>query len=97
MSDKSKDTAAAEVGEPSKMFAYISGQSEGKIAELEAREEYALGHLGSQIEENEKLRAELAAIIERCAQVALEWLRENGYEPKDLELVAAIRALKNEL
>jgi regulator of replication initiation timing len=42
----------------SKMFDYISGKREGREAELEASLEHALGHLGGEIEESAKLRAE---------------------------------------
>lgn len=46
----------------SKMFDYISGIAEGGTAKLEASLEHALGHLGIEIEENEKLRVEIARL-----------------------------------
>jgi hypothetical protein len=52
-----------------KTFAYISGKKRGKIAELEAREEYALGKLGIEIEDNEKLRAEIERLREALHQI----------------------------
>ncbi len=49
----------------SKMFDYVSGQTGGKIAELEAREEYAIGHLEAQMKENNELRDALSELVLR--------------------------------
>ena len=47
----------------SAMFDYITGKKSGREAELEASLEHMGGYLGAEIEDNEKLRAE----IERLA------------------------------
>lgn len=43
----------------SAMFDYITGKKSGREAELEASLEHMGGHLGIEIDDNEKLRAEI--------------------------------------
>ena len=57
----------------SAMFDYITGKKSGREAELEASLEHMGGYLGIEIEDNEKLRAEierLTAALRDCAYVA---------------------------
>ena len=43
----------------SAMFDYITGKKTGREAELEASLEHMGGHLGAEIDDNERLRAEI--------------------------------------
>jgi hypothetical protein len=69
----------------SAMFDYISGKASGEIARAEASLEHALGCLGAELEENERLRAKLDQITAVCddnagpscdAHMALKFIRQ---------------------
>ena len=52
------------------MFDYITGKKSGREAELEASLEHMGGYLGAEIEDNEKLRAEIASLRELVKDLA---------------------------
>lgn len=66
----------------SKVFEYIAGQTDGEVARLEAENEYALGCLGVELKENQKLRAALTRIAE---QKTTAELNEEQSESADYE------------
>jgi hypothetical protein len=50
-------------------FDYITGKKSGREAELEASLEHMGGHLGIEIEDNEKLRAEIERLTAENAEL----------------------------
>lgn len=69
----------------SAMFDYVSGKKSGEGARVEASLEHALGCLGVEIEEREKLQAKLDQITAVCddnvplscdAHLALKFIRQ---------------------
>ena len=52
----------------SAMFDYITGKKSGREAELEASLEHMGGYLGTEIEDNEKLRAEIERLTAQIEQ-----------------------------
>ena len=72
------------------VFDYITGGKSGREAELEASLEHMGGYLGIEIEDNEKLRAELAHIHkDRTAWANVELSEENDRLIADNEKLRA--------
>ena len=69
----------------SHMFDFISGKRRGKPAELAASLEHALWHLGTALEENERLRAAAERVV------GFDW------SDNDDDAVAAIDELRKVL
>ena len=74
----------------SALFDYITGKKTGREVELDASLEHMGGHLGVEMDDNEKLRAELAHIHkDRTAWANIELSEENDRLIADNEKLRA--------
>ena len=67
----------------SAMFDYITGKKSGREAELEASLEHLGGYLGVEMDDNEKLRAEVGRLRTALRVNALRW----GYTDAEIDAI----------